>query len=251
MVQDHFPKIPFKEADRSKKLSSGAYTRNARLNYADGLVMGLRDAVEAEKKAAKDKEEHRLAKARLAEVKGEAYESSDDEDEDGGNGGGGGGGGGSGSHDCQSDSDDGQDWPATVALPAGGGGDAAAASGLTPPSATPAPSASLSSATTSISAGGGGGGRLPCATPVPKDACAVVAEVEKSRAAVAALVVHNKGIAERVLKESGVKVSAAAKRKRVEFNWGSYAKGEVDSREIGLGQRVIKAGVKKAKKEDE
>ena len=68
--------------------SKAAFTRNARMSYALGMVDGLKRSVNENKKREEERREERLRRARLAIKNGEAFEESDSDE--GGWGGGGG-----------------------------------------------------------------------------------------------------------------------------------------------------------------
>jgi len=71
-----------------------------------------------------------------------------------------------------------------------------------------------------------------------------VDELVKEENAALVLVDHRKKIEEEVLKEQGVKLSKAIKRKPIKFDNRSYKKGIEDAREIDINQRAIRDEVK-------
>ncbi|GMH82131.1 hypothetical protein TrST_g9754 [Triparma strigata] len=193
--------------------SKAAFTRNARMSYALGMVDGLKRSVNENKKREEERREERLRRARLAIKNGEAFEESDSDEGGWGGGGGfgdvdfdfdfgGGVGGGVGVGESDSDSDD--DMP-------------------------------ISS--------------LPLVKEVKEEkkvklenmrrATQVVAQLEKENNFQLALIDHNKAIAESVLKKGDIKLKAGRKKVKINRNSSSYVKGKEDSKEIDLDQKAI------------
>ena len=75
--------------------------------------------------------------------------------------------------------------------------------------------------------------------------------MEKEEQTALVLVNHQEKVAEKVLKDNGIKLYAGTKRKPIDWDHRSYKKGILDSNEIDLNQRAIRDDwTKKVKKEE-
>jgi len=182
-------------------------TKSSRLSYAIGIVEGIDEDVERNLRMEKEQRKRKLERARLAESRGEAYEESDDEDfgnDDEGTG--------------------------ISIIKGDGNGDVGSNNGdPLPPKHSTSSQARPSSQSRPLSG---------------IDLENRVNELKQEEQAALVLVDHNEKVAEEVLKDNNIKLSAARKRKPIRFDRQSYERGIEDSKEIDINQRAIRDEVK-------
>ena len=208
-------------AEHKPAPGSSVSTKSSRLSYALGIKRGIADAVDENIEQEKKRHERKLERARRAVASGEAYEESDDEKDD-------------------DDDDDESDSKGN-----GGGG-----IGFSFPSTPPG----------NVSVGKGRDNEENCANEPCESAgrndskisgAQRLKEVEKEEQTALVLVNHQEKVAEKVLKDNGIKLHSGRKRKRIAWDHASYKKGILDSKEIDLNQRAIQDDwTKKVKKEE-
>eukprot|EP00561_Arcocellulus_cornucervis_P007231 CAMPEP_0185826070 /NCGR_PEP_ID=MMETSP1322-20130828/31359_1 /TAXON_ID=265543 /ORGANISM="Minutocellus polymorphus, Strain RCC2270" /LENGTH=734 /DNA_ID=CAMNT_0028523795 /DNA_START=22 /DNA_END=2229 /DNA_ORIENTATION=+ len=277
-------------AEHKPAPGSSVSTKSSRLSYALGIKRGIADAVDENIEQEKKRHERKLERARRAVASGEAYEESDDEndyddDESDGKGNGGDGIGfsfpstppgsrkklvarksqkvafaspmtmkvttrravasGEAYEESDDEKDDDDDDDESDSKGNGGGG-----IGFSFPSTPPG----------NVSVGKGRDNEENCAN----EPCELAGrndskisgaqrlkEVEKEEQTALVLVNHQEKVAEKVLKDNGIKLHSGRKRKRIAWDHASYKKGILDSKEIDLNQRAIQDDwTKKVKKEE-
>jgi len=187
-------------------------TKSARLSYAIGICFGIYEDVEKNLKIEKEKLKRKLERARLAGTRGEAYVESDDEDLD----------------------DDKEGPGISLVKEENKSSDDVLSNNIGSNQIKPDPQ--------------------PVSFNEPKpdkthsisgiDLQNRLEELENEEQAALVLVDHSKKIAEDLLKEEGIQLSASEKRRPIRFDNNSYNKGIEDSNEIDINQRAIRDEVK-------
>lgn len=201
-------------------------TKSARLSYALGIVME-RERVERLQK---------LERARRAASTGEAYEESENEEEEAVSG------------DDEDKEGRGNSFPRVSVETSDRASMSEAPGSGAQPSFSPNPSAR---ATTPASASfphsgttNSGEGTTHRTTLTGEALERRLEEMEKEEQAALVLVDHKEKIAEQVLKDEGIELSAGRKLKPIQFDSNSYRRGVEDSREIDINQRAIRDEVR-------
>ena len=187
-------------------------TKSARLSYAIGMCRGIYDDVKRNIEMEKEKRKRKLERAKLAGTQGEAYEESDEEDF----------------------ADDKEGPGISLVKEESKNNDDAFPNDVGSNGVKPDPEP-VSSA--------------EAKPDTPRSISGIdlqnrVEELEKEEQAALVLVDHSERIAEDLLKEEGIKLSARRKKKPIRFDNRSYNKGIEDSKEIDINQRAIRDEVK-------
>jgi hypothetical protein len=207
---------------------SNISTKSSRLSYAIGIVKGIGQDVKRNIRMEKERQERKLQRARLAATKGEAYQESDNEDDD------------------SFDGDDNKE-----------GAGFSLAGGVSDEDKKPAAKVSTVAEEDNKNDGDGDDeslAQLGKTTAKAKLAAELetgrrLQELENLQQAAIVLVDHREKIAEQVLKDRGLKLGSAIKRKAITFDKRSYRQGVEDAKEIDINQRAIRDEVKIKKEE--
>ena len=215
MAAEHQP-------EKTYYMSNNISTKSSRLSYAIGVVKGLSKEVDNNIEKAEERRLEKLAKARMAQSKGEAYEESGDEDDKDSLG--------AYNRDFEVDEDEDMDGPGfSFAKRDPQSNDVSVEVSDTHGDAADGPEACTSTPSQAVSG---------------QDLKRRIEELEKEEQAAIVLVDHREKVAEQVLKENGIKLSKGRKRKAIDFDHRSYRKGIEDSKEIDINQRAIRDEVR-------
>ena len=209
--------------------SAAASTKSSRLSYALGIVKGIDQDVERNIRLEKERQEQKLAKARMAVKTGEAYQESDDEDGTGELGDGLDNNEGFGfSHSSGAASDEDKKPAAKVSTVAGEANESDSDD-------DDIPLVQL--------------GKPKAKSKAELEADRRLKELENLQQAAIVLVDHREKIAEQVLENNGIKLRQGRQRKAITFDRKSYHRGVEDAKEIDINQRAIRDEVKIKKEE--
>jgi hypothetical protein len=196
---------------------SNISTKSSRLSYAIGIVKGIGQDVKRNIRMEKERQERKLQRARLAATKGEAYQESDNEDDD------------------SFDGDDNKE-----------GAGFSLAGGVSDEDKKPAAKVSTVAEEDNKNDGDGDDESLAQLGKTTAKA-KLAAELETGRRLQE--LENLQQIAEQVLKDRGLKLGSAIKRKAITFDKRSYRQGVEDAKEIDINQRAIRDEVKIKKEE--